>query len=127
MRGVAAWIAFLGLSYVVVALVLIDAVPMLARLPGDPASPGLPWSLTARELLVGAGALAALALATAIQLWRMVPSGRMLGVVFLLSVAMWAGFQAWSTGDAMSWAFSGLNVWFGTFLLRQDAARACAA
>jgi len=118
-RGVAAWIALVGLADIFLALVWIDAgrsLPEVIRLP---------WSLTPRQLLLGGLAMGILALVTAAQLWRLVPSGRALGVVFLGIVSIWAAIEVYESPDAMSGIFAALNAWLAAQLLRRDAVRAC--
>jgi hypothetical protein len=81
-RAISAWIGMLGLSYLLVALAVIEIDRWVLTTPGDPEWAGLPWQLSARELLLGASVMSAVAVGAAILLWRVTQLGRYIAVMF---------------------------------------------
>ncbi len=123
-RGAAAWILVLGLAYSIAALTLVDADRAVQSWP-DVQWPGLPWGLTSRQLLLATGILAMLSFLSAFLLWRLTPSGRVIGAAYLAVIGGYALATAWLETDLTGLAFGVFNLWLVTVLLRHDSARAC--
>jgi hypothetical protein len=118
-RGIALWIALLGLSCLAAALVMIFLLQH-----GETDSPWfqLPGGMSAGNLLKGALFISATALFSSVQLFRLKQSGRVMGSLFLVAAAGWALWKSYLNGiEVMPILTAGINLWFTTLLWRPDA------
>jgi xanthine/uracil/vitamin C permease (AzgA family) len=117
-RGIALWIALLGLSYLVAGLVMIN---LLHRRPAGSDAPlfQLPLGMSEGELLQSAVVIAATALFSSIQLFRLKTSGRILATFFLVAAAGWALWRSYLyQAELLSIVTAGLDLWFAFLLWR---------
>jgi len=112
-RGVALWIAILGLGYLELALALVDArhslgyyVARFSTYPIDVMPIELPWPISEKQMLYGAAVLAGLAWLSAVLLWRLMQVGRVSSVGYL---ALLSGYAAWVL---ITEAFSAMGLIF---------------
>ena len=117
-RGIALWIALLGLSYLAAGLVMVS---LLHHAPEgtEGAWFKLPLGMSEGELLRSALAISAAALFSSIQLFRRKASGRIVGTLFLLAAAGWALWRSYLyQAELMSIVTAGINLWFASVLWR---------
>ena len=120
-RGIALWIALLGLSYLASGLVMIN---LLHHPPAGTDTPWfqLPWGMSERELLKGALLIAAAAMVSSVQLFRLKKSGQILGTLFLLAAGGWALWNNYLyEAQVMPLITAGINLWLASLLWRADA------
>jgi hypothetical protein len=120
-RGIALWIALLGLSHLAAALVMVI---LRQHVPAETDSPWfqLPGGVSAGELLNGALLISGAALFSSVQLFRFKKSGRVMGSLFLLAAAGWALWKSYLYGaDVLPIVTAGINVWLSSLLWRDDA------
>jgi hypothetical protein len=120
-RGIALWIALLGLSYLAAGLAMVF---LLQHAPAENDSPWfpLPGGMSAADLLKGALFISGTALFSSVQLFRLKKSGRVLCSLFLLAAAGWSLWKSYLYGaDVMPILTAGINLWFTSLLWRADA------
>jgi hypothetical protein len=122
-RAVAAWILFLALSYVALSALYVDLERLALRAGLE--WEGMPYGMAAHKFVLASWGVALLGFAAGVQLWRMRPSGRVVGIAYLAFVGLYALAQSWLQRDVAAIAFGAFNLWLASVLLRKDAARAC--